>query len=184
MARGSGQSNLLFGKKSVASVRPKLTATEIKQIKFLEAKAAWIEKGGTVTEKDNRIFWKMNGEVHRDDDLPAIQCDEYEEWWCEGKLHRDGDKPAVVYSNGDQEWWHQYKLHRDDDKPAVIHTNGDKAWYQNDKLHRDGGLPAREFSNGDKMWYQNGQRHREDGPAVERANGEKQWFIRDMFQSR
>jgi len=29
----------------------------------------------------------------------------------------------------------------------------------------------------DKSWYQNGNRHREDGPAIEYANGDKEWWF-------
>jgi len=29
--------------------------------------------------------------------------------------------------------------------------------------------------DGSKEWFLNGQRHREDGPAVEYANGHKEW---------
>ena len=31
-------------------------------------------------------------------------------------------------------------------------------------------------SNGTKAWYNLGKRHREDGPAVEYADGNKDWF--------
>jgi len=27
-----------------------------------------------------------------------------------------------------------------------------------------------------KIWYRNGKRHREDGPAVEHADGKKEWY--------
>jgi hypothetical protein len=30
---------------------------------------------------------------------------------------------------------------------------------------------------GDKYWLLNGKRHREDGPAVEGANGTKEWWL-------
>ena len=48
-------------------------------------------------------------------------------------------------------------------------------WYRNGKLHRDDG-PAVERANGDKVWYRNGQLHREDGPAIEWADGFKEWY--------
>ena len=32
---------------------------------------------------------------------------------------------------------------------------------------------------GDKAWYHNGKLHREDGPAIEWANGYKEWYIND-----
>ena len=33
------------------------------------------------------------------------------------------------------------------------------------------------YDNGNQFWYLNGNLHREDGPAVEYANGDKQWFL-------
>ena len=30
---------------------------------------------------------------------------------------------------------------------------------------------------GNKRWYDNGQLHRKDGPAVERADGRKEWWL-------
>ncbi|MDP2696082.1 MAG: hypothetical protein Q8O87_02405, partial [bacterium] len=44
------------------------------------------------------------------------------------------------------------------------------------KLHREDG-PAIERVGGDKDWFINGKRHREDGPAVEYADGTKHWYI-------
>jgi len=48
----------------------------------------------------------------------------------------------------------------------------------NDKLHREDG-PAIEYANGTKEWYKNGKLHREDGPAVECADGTKEWHKND-----
>ena len=33
--------------------------------------------------------------------------------------------------------------------------------------------------NGDKHWYLNGKLHREDGPAAERADDSKSWYLND-----
>jgi hypothetical protein len=44
------------------------------------------------------------------------------------------------------------------------------------KLHREDG-PAIERNDGDKEWYINGLRHREDGPAIEMYNGTLQWWV-------
>ena len=51
-------------------------------------------------------------------------------------------------------------------------------WYKEGTniRHRIDG-PAIERANGDKSWWKDGQLHREDGPAVEYANGDKEWFI-------
>jgi len=34
-----------------------------------------------------------------------------------------------------------------------------------------------------RRWYQNGLRHREDGPAIERANGDHRWYLNDKSYS-
>jgi hypothetical protein len=49
--------------------------------------------------------------------------------------------------------------------------------YKNEKglLHREDG-PAIEKSDGHKEWYLNGKQHRIDGPAVIFANGDKYWY--------
>ena len=45
-----------------------------------------------------------------------------------------------------------------------------------DELHRHHG-PAVECANGDKEWCLNDQLHRTDGPAMEYANGTKEWYL-------
>jgi hypothetical protein len=58
-----------------------------------------------------------------------------------------------------------------------IDKYGNKYWYLDDgKYHRKDG-PAVEWANGDKEWYLNGKLHRENGPALEWSNGDKSWFI-------
>ena len=54
--------------------------------------------------------------------------------------------------------------------------DGNMFWF-NDKgeYHRLDG-PAIEYANGSKEWYINGIRHREDGPAIEYSDGEKYWY--------
>ena len=42
-------------------------------------------------------------------------------------------------------------------------------------LHRKDG-PAIEYANGTKEWWKEGVRHREDGPAIEYADGIKEWY--------
>ena len=56
-------------------------------------------------------------------------------------------------------------------------TVGNVTIYQlNGKRHREDG-PAVEYANGDKEYYINGERHRVNGPAIEYANGDKEYFI-------
>jgi len=53
-------------------------------------------------------------------------------------------------------------------------------WYNLDgQLHRENG-PAVEYANGTKEWYVNDRRHREDGPAIEWVDGSKFWYINDQ----
>ena len=46
----------------------------------------------------------------------------------------------------------------------------------NRNLHCADG-PAVEWANGHKDWYLNGKRHRADGPAIEWADGDKEWYL-------
>lgn len=58
-----------------------------------------------------------------------------------------------------------------------IDESGNRFWYNEDgDFHREDG-PAVERSNGNKEWWINGRRHRDDGPAVEFSNGTKHWYI-------
>ena len=60
-------------------------------------------------------------------------------------------------------------------------TNSKTEWFNlNSKRHREDG-PAIEFADGDKQWYINDKRHREDGPAIDFANGGKSWFINGEY---
>ena len=36
------------------------------------------------------------------------------------------------------------------------------------------------YDNGSKHWYLYGELHREDGPAIERPDGYKAWFLNDV----
>jgi len=66
-------------------------------------------------------------------------------------------------------------------KEQFIHIDkyGDKYYYSDREMtirHREDG-PAVERATGDKSWYINGKRHREDGPAIEYTSGDKVWYI-------
>ena len=48
----------------------------------------------------------MNGKLHRDGGLPAVEHNNgFKSWWINGKRHRDGGLPAVENANGTKEWW-------------------------------------------------------------------------------
>jgi hypothetical protein len=62
----------------------------------------------------------------------------------------------------------------------TIDRAGNKIWRnQEGQFHRTDG-PAYERANGRKSWFLNGQLHRTDGPAVEKANSFKQWWVDDQ----
>ena len=48
------------------------------------------------------------------------------------------------------------------------------------QLHRESG-PAVEWADGGKEWWLNGLRHRDDGPAIEYADGGKFWYQNDQL---
>ncbi len=56
--------------------------------------------------------------------------------------------------------------------------------YKNEQgdYHRTDG-PAIERNDGYKSWWINGERHREDGPAIERNDGYKAWYLNDTEYS-
>jgi len=60
-----------------------------------------------------------------------------------------------------------------------IDTNGSKFHYKDREMtivHREDG-PAVVRPDGGKEWYLNGKRHREDGHATELADGSKFWYL-------
>ena len=58
-----------------------------------------------------------------------------------------------------------------------VDEDGSRRYYNtNDELHRTDG-PAVESANGHKEWCQNGQLHRTDGPAIEYSDRAKSWYI-------
>jgi hypothetical protein len=63
-------------------------------------------------------------------------------------------------------------------RPVRCYADSDvKEWRNTDKkLHREDG-PAVEYANGQKEWWIDGQRHREDGPAILHDNGSKSWYL-------
>jgi len=60
-----------------------------------------------------------------------------------------------------------------------INKYGSKIYYKNREmtiLHRLDG-PAVEHADGIKEWYVDGHRHRLDGPAFENVNGHQAWYV-------
>jgi hypothetical protein len=127
---------------------------------------------------DKTKKYYKNGVLHRDGDLPAIECPNRALYYKNGKLHRDGDLPAGIYLNGEERYYKNGKLHRDFDLPAVKYSDGSKYYYKNGALHRDHGLPAIESANDCKYYYENGVLHRGRGlPAIEFLDRYKSYYM-------
>lgn len=61
--------------------------------------------------------------------------------------------------------------------PPTDDSEGRSRWTTEDgTLHRDG-APAIIYDDGMKVWVRMGDWHREDGPAVERPNGDNDWWL-------
>jgi hypothetical protein len=60
---------------------------------------------------------------------------------------------------------------------VTVDCNKTIRWHNDkDQLHRLDG-PAIEYADGDKEWYVDGKHHRLEGPAVEYADGDKAWYV-------
>ena len=75
------------------------------------------------------------------------------EYRIEGKLHREGDLPAIEYFNGTKMWYKNNMRHRENDLPAILYAGGGKVWHLNGKVRRNNNLPEIEYANGDKFYY-------------------------------
>lgn len=54
---------------------------------------------------------------------------------------------------------------------------GNRYWYViPNSIYREDG-PAIEWADGPKEWWLNGKRHREGDPAIEWADGSKYWYL-------
>jgi len=60
---------------------------------------------------------------------------------------------------------------------VIVHNSGRIYWYnEKDQRHCEHG-PAIEYADGSKEWWINDKLHREDGPAVEYVDGWKFWYL-------
>ena len=120
--------------------------------------------------------WTKNKKKHRKNNPAFIRFNHVQQWYLNGKLHRDGDLPAVEWEDGNIEYWENGAKYL-----FIEYENGTKEYYHNHgKLHNDCG-PAIIYANGDLEYWEYGQRHRKNGPAV--IIGDKQyWFERGEFQ--
>ncbi len=170
------------------------------------------EDGPAIEWADGNRTWYKNGELHREDG-PAIEYTSGDKFWYKNdKKHRE-DGPAVELANGTKKWYidgvqyseeeynkkvkelkTQTKLETESEKQMTKHTKaewhsngrslpdgsyidsiGDVCYIKNGKRHREDG-PAIEWADGHKEWCVNGKLHRDGGPAIEYANGDKEWY--------
>ena len=67
---------------------------------------------------------------------------------------------------------------KQDDSQVYTNKDGTKEWFNfQGHRHRLGG-PAVERTDGFKSWYMDGMRHRDDGPAIVYEDGEESWYIK------
>lgn len=92
------------------------------------------DDGYEIRRCGNRVEYFKNGKLHREGDLPAVECFySYKAWYKNGKLHRNDDLPAVEGFDGYKAWYKDGKPHREGNKPAVIYPNGNKEYWINGK---------------------------------------------------
>lgn len=71
----------------------------------------------------------------------VVVDDNLNEWWYnkDGQLHREDDKPAVICSRDGTEIWYKNGLRHRDNGPAFVRRNETQEWIKNGKLHREDG---------------------------------------------
>jgi hypothetical protein len=133
---------------------------------------------------ERKLYWPVSSELmasYKDGSHSEEWANGTLLWFKKnGQRHRDDDKPAVIESTGRLAWYKNGILHRDDDRPAVIDATGALSWWKNDKLHRDSDKPARIYADGSLAWYKNAKWHRTTGPAVINQNNKKEYWINDV----
>lgn len=123
------------------------------------------------------------GEIHRDDDFPAVAIKGKEmHWYTNGRCDRGGDLPSSIDANGTLIWMSGGSWHRDNGLPALVHRSGTKQWYVRAAKHRENG-PAIQHSDGSCEWYWRNRRHRGEGlPALILRNGKMSWYEHGEYQ--
>jgi hypothetical protein len=92
-----------------------------------------------------------NDKLHSDNDEPSTVSSTIKEWHKDGSRHRDNDLPAVICDDANKYWYKDDQLHRDNDLPAIQHYKSSnftafsqytdytytERWCVNNALHRD-----------------------------------------------
>ena len=61
----------------------------------------------------------------------VMEWEERKIYQLNGPIHRDGDLPAIEYKTGAKFWYQYGKRHRENDLPAIEYAKGNKVWLQN-----------------------------------------------------
>ena len=104
-----------------------------------------------------------------------FEIDEYgnKHWYKDGELHR-ADGPAIEGTVRDDEWWYKGIFAGEGDHPDPV------LWERLTSVALNGGPLLNGCIVdpwGSKYWYKDDKRHREDGPAVDRSNEYKLWYL-------
>lgn len=105
----------------------KLKLRKTRSSKTIEQKVETVPRKSEkkLTNENNYSEWRNeNGELHRENDLPALtRSNGTKQWWVNGKLHRENDLPAIIHSNGVKEWWFNGRPFRQNKKPIIEGPN-------------------------------------------------------------
>lgn len=106
------------------------------------------------------VEYRRNGKLHRDNDLPALLCDDTKTqgWYQDGELHRDNDRPALIMRHSQDYFWHG-KRHRPSGGPAIEYYDGRRFWYWHGKEVGNSLTPDEE-----PQWYTPSGRRSKKGP--------------------
>jgi hypothetical protein len=144
---------------------------------------------GILEFRDGEKRWFLNGKRNREDG-PAIECPNGNKFWfLNGKYHCENG-PAIERIDGTKKWYLNGEEYSEEQwKIEVEKLQADRAkkakevpTMQMIKVNEVTEIPndftgILEFSNGAKLWKVNGNWHREDGPAYEREDGTKEWWL-------
>jgi len=59
---------------------------------------------GCLIDKDNYVFWFLNGKQHRDNGPAVEYANGSKVWYVNGDCHRT-DGPAIECEDGSKSWW-------------------------------------------------------------------------------
>ena len=85
-----------------------------------------------IDENGNKCWYNDKGDLHRENDLPALELVSGDKhWFLNGEMHRETG-PACEYADGNKIWYLNGERHRVDG-PAVEHADGSKEWWVDDE---------------------------------------------------